>query len=168
MQQGSHTLQSQATDARSLTGTNTAPVQVARRQSTTTCSYDRLSRLRAETRPEETTSCQYDPIGKRSQRAQPSATETAAYDRADRVQQVQTVAGNKTTTRRYPLNTNGNVVQRGKARVRYDDANRLTNSAVRRTSLYADNGDGLRVKTNAGQGPLRTHASATASGPATA
>jgi RHS repeat-associated protein len=57
----------------------------------------------------------------------------------------------------YVVDASGNVVQRGKETYEYDQANRLVNSRMPQPTLYVYDGDGKRVSTNAGPGPIQTH-----------
>ena len=120
-----------------------------KRMSTATYEYDRLYQLKRESRPEVTATYEYDPVGNRVRLVRGKDTITYAYDRADRIKQEGSIT--------YVVDASGNVVQRGKETYEYDQANRLVNSRMPQPTLYVYDGDGKRVSTNAGPGPIQTH-----------
>ncbi len=121
-----------------------------------TYSYDKLYRLTQENAPEGLTTYSYDPVGNRTTRVRSAATDTYSYDQADRIQSVATNDGHKTTTVAYVVNNAGNEVSRGHDYFLFDQANRMTKSAVRQPTRFAYNGDGLVVQSNVGTGPFTT------------
>ncbi|MDQ5826392.1 MAG: DUF6531 domain-containing protein [Chloroflexota bacterium] len=123
-----------------------------KRQATTIYGYDRLYQLTSESGPDVNTAYTYDPVGNRVLMVSGTKKQTSvtySYDRADRLTQV----GSDSVI----VDANGNMVARGKETYTYDQANRLVRSKMPQPTQYIYNGDGQRVTTDAGQGPLTTH-----------
>ncbi len=164
---GTYQVHVKTTDQGGLQGQAKTPVRVAKRQLGTDYSYDRLYRLTnvaSADMPELNTSYAYDPAGNRTSRSTCGETDTYAYDRADRIDSVSVNDGHRSVVVDDQVDANGNLVARGRDTFRYDQANRLVRSEVQQPTNYAYNGDGVRVQTNAGQGPYQTHVYDTAGG----
>jgi RHS repeat-associated protein len=119
------------------------------RMLTTNYGYDRLYRLTSESSADVTATYTYDPVGNRLRMTKGRDNITYTYDRADRVTRIGSTA--------VTVDAVGNMVARGKETYTYDQANRLIRSRMPQPSQYIFNGDGVRVTTDAGQGPLSTH-----------
>lgn len=123
------------------------------RQIVVTSGYDRLYILTSETGPGLGISYTYDPAHNRLSKTQggkAGGTTLYSYDKADRILRV--------GQDNYTVDANGNTIAGGKKETyTYDQANRLIHSRVPAPTDYVYNGDGLRVRTNASQGPMDTH-----------
>jgi RHS repeat-associated protein len=129
---------------------NGSPRPLAKLQaSTTTYTYDGLYELTRERNENWDQAYAYDGVGNRTRITVGNKTTDYAYDRADRIRQ-----DGKVT---FDVDAVGNVLRRGKETFQYDQANRLISSRTQGPTSYIYNGDGLRVRTNAGPGPVQTH-----------
>ncbi|MDQ5826169.1 MAG: DUF6531 domain-containing protein [Chloroflexota bacterium] len=120
-----------------------------KRQATTTFTYDALYQLTGEQGPAGAIGYQYDPVGNRLTKSEGRTTTSYQYDRADRMNQ----AGSQTAV----VDANGNLTMLGRNTFRYDQANRMIESRTQGPTQYVYDGDGKRVLSNAGPGPLQTH-----------